>query len=322
MNQIAPVIHDSPEWHSTRARHIGGSEIAALFDLPQTDRPNYLLTRFALWHIKASHVPAPIVDNPRAKWGLRLEQAIAEAAAHENGWTIQKGGYARDVTSPGLGCTLDYVIDAPGPRETELGFTGPGAMECKNLDWLVHRRSWTDDEPPAHILLQLQHQLAATGFNWGAIPALVGGNDLKLYRYAARPVLIADIRRRVREFWASIDEGREPPPDGSDGASDVLAALYPTITDDVIDMRENNEWAEAAHAFFTASENRRTANAAYEEAKNRIAHLLGGHKRGWGNGWAVNCAVTPANLGREPKPGELIGVRMEVRKYSVKEMTT
>ena len=309
-----PIVHDSPEWHALRARHVGGSEIAALFDLPPGQRPNYMLTRFALWHIKAGNAPAPEVNHVRARWGLRLEEAIAEAASEERGWDVSKGGYVSDPTTAGLGCTLDYVI-AGDPDED-----GPGALELKNVDWMVHRRSWQDDEPPLHVLLQHQHQLAATGYAWGAVAALVGGNDLKVYRYKARPKLIADIRRRVREFWQSIDEGREPPVDGSDGAAHVLASLYPEIADDSIDLSTSNEWAEAAHAFLMAGKGRSAANDAYDEAKNRVVALMGGHKRAYGNGWAVNCAVTPENPGRLPKPGELVGKRAEVRRYTVKEM--
>jgi hypothetical protein len=126
----------------------------------------------------------------------------------------------------------------------------------------------------------------------------------------------------VREFWASIDAGQEPPVDGSDSASAVLAALYPQTIDDAVDMSMNNEWAESAHDLFNAAELRRRTNDAYDAAKNRVVALLEGHRRGWGNGWAVSCTVTPANPGREPKPGELIGKRGEVRKYSAKEMTT
>jgi predicted phage-related endonuclease len=312
---VTLVEHDSQAWHDLRARHIGGSEIAALFDLPRGETPAYLTSRFALWHIKAGNAPPLFVDNPRVKWGLKLESVIAEAAAEEFGWTYDKGGYVEDETTSGLGCTLDFVIHSD-PDET-----GPGALEAKNVDWLQHKRSWTGDEPPPHILLQLQHQLAATGYSWGAVVALVGGNDLRCYRYKARPRLIEDIRRRVREFWASIDAGQEPPVDGSDSASAVLAALYPEIIDDSIDMRASNEWAEAAHAFHTAAEARRAANDDYDEAKNRIVKLLDGHKRGWGNGWQVNTAITSPNPGREPKPGELIGKRAEVRKYTAKEMT-
>lgn len=306
--------HDSAEWHAARARNVGSSEIAALFDLPDDQVPTYMLRRFALFHVKAGNAPPPPVDQVRTKWGLLLEDVIAEAAAEQCGWNVVKGGYVVDPTTPGLGCTLDFVI-AGDPEED-----GPGVLETKAVDWLIHKRSWTDAEPPPHILLQLQHQLCATGYSWGAVAALVGGNDLRLYRYKARPKLIAEIRRRVTEFWASIEAGKPPPVDGSDSASAVLASLYPEVVDDAVDMRLNNEWAEAANRFFDAGEVRRAANRDYAEAKNRVVSLLDGHKRGYGNGWSVTCAVTPENPGREPKPGELIGKKVEVRKYTAKEM--
>jgi predicted phage-related endonuclease len=321
MSAPVPVVQDSADWHALRARHVGGSEIAALFDLPIEQRPAYLLSRFALWHIKAGHTPPPPVDKKRTAWGLRLEAVIAEAAAEEAGWTISKGGYVSDPTTPGLGCTLDYVILQPGPEEIALGFTGPGILEAKNVDWMVHKRTWTNDEPPPHILLQVQHQLAATGYTWGAIPGLVGGNDLKIYRYPARPRLIADIRRRVREFWTSIDAGQEPPVDGSTSASAVLASLYPEVVDDAIDMTTNNEWPEAAKDFQEAGAARKAADAAYDLAKNRVVELLAGHKRGWGGGWSVTTAITAAKADRAAEPGEIIKGRAETRRYTVKEIT-
>lgn len=304
------VIHDSPEWHALRARHVGGSEVAALFGV----QPDYALSHYALWMVKAGRAPAPEVTGPRPAWGLRLEAAIADAAAEQETWKLSKGGYVSDTTTPGLGCTLDFVIDGD-PEEQ-----GPGALECKNVDWMVHRRSWTDGEPPVHILLQLQHQLCATGYSWGCVAGLIGGNDLRLYKYKARKPLITEIRRRVSDFWTSIDEGRAPPIDGSDGAAAVLASLYPTLADDAIDLSTNNEWAEAAHELHTAAANRREADKAYDAAKNRVVQLLDGHRRGYGNGWSVNCAITPASPGREPEPGELIGKRSERRVYTAKEM--
>lgn len=301
------------EWHERRARNIGSSEVAALFDLPADQVPAYMLSRFALWHIKAGNAPPPPVDVVRTGWGLKLEIAIAEAAAERRGWTIAPGGHVVDKTTRGLSCTLDFTIAADPEK------TGPGVLEVKNVDWLVHRRSWTGEEPPPHVLLQLQHQLAATGYSWGAVAALVGGNDLRIYDYEARPALIAEIRRRVREFWASIEMGLPPLPDGSAGAAHVLAELYPAISDDALDMSLNNEWPEAAHALFEAATARKAANADYDAAKNRIAGLLRGRRRGYGNGWAVNCAVTPANPGRPPKPGEMIGKRAESRTYTARE---
>lgn len=315
---MTTFVHDSPEWHAMRARNLGSSEVACLFDLAPEDTPGYLKSRYALWHIKKGNAPPLFQENPRIKWGVRLEAVIAEAAAEENKWSVQKGGYFSDTQCAGLGASLDYVIDYD-PDEK-----GPGVLEIKNVDWLVHKRSW-DTEPPPHILLQLMHQLAATGYTWGAVVCLVGGNDLRTWRYKARPRLIEEIRRKVTEFWASIDEGREPPVDGSESASAVLAALIPMIEDDSVDMRENNEWSAGAHALFMAAEARKAADAEYDLAKNRVAQLLDGHKRGWGNGWSVTTKITPENPGHaitQADVGKITGERKEARSYTAKEMET
>lgn len=307
---VFPVVHDSEEWHAIRAKNVGGSEVAALFGC----QPAYALSHYALWHVKAGNTPPPEVTGDRPKWGLRLEEVVAGAAAEKEGWLVTKGGYASDETTPGMGCTLDWIV-------VDRGTGDDGCLECKNVDWMVHKRSWTDDEPPLHILLQLQHQLACTGYSWGCVASLVGGNDLRLYHYKARPKLIETIRRRVTEFWQSIEEGVEPPVDGSSSASAVLRSLYSEVVDDAIDMSASNEWRGAVVEFIGAGAALKSVKASYDEAKNRVAALLGGHKRGYGGGYAVNTAITAATPDRPAKPGEIIRGRAETRRFTAKETT-
>lgn len=312
---VTPYTTGTPEWHALRAKHVGASEVAALFGV----QPAYAMSHYALWQVKAGRASPPEVVGERVFWGNRLESLIAEVTAEAEGWIIRKGGYAKDDRCPGLGASLDYEIEA-NERLAEAGYHGDGLLECKAVDWLVHRRGWTDGEPPPHILLQLQAQCAARGFSWGAVGALISGNDRVLYMYHARPKLIADIRRRVTEFWQSIREGREPPIDGSDSASAVLRALHPEIIDDAIDMSGNNEWPEAVAEFIAAGECQRAAAASYAAAKNRVAALLGDYRRGYGGGYSVNTSITPAKDPRLPKPGEMIPGRAETRRYTAKIM--
>ena len=146
---------DPAEWHTLRARHIGASEVAILFGA----QPDYMPGLNALWQIKAGRVPPPQVDNPRTRAVLALEDVITALAVEQNGWEVLPGQYA---SRDGFGATLDRIIAAPGP--TDEGCEGPGVLELKNVDWIAHRRTW-GDEPPLHILLQLQAQLLATGFH-------------------------------------------------------------------------------------------------------------------------------------------------------------
>jgi predicted phage-related endonuclease len=312
---LLPLPATPEEWHAIRLQHIGGSEVSALFGVA----PPYALSMFALHHVKAGTVPAPPVGNERVEWGIAMEPFIARRAAIREGWNLLPAVYAKDDTTQGMGATLDYLIE-PGPEDLAQGMTGTGVLEIKNVDFLVFREKWTNDEPPAHILLQHQHQLACAGLDWGVICALVGGNELHVYRYRANPALIAGIRQRVAAFWADVHAGRQPDIDGSEAAADVLRAMYPEVIDDAIDMSASNEWPEAVADFLAAAKAKKSAEEAYAEAKNRVALLLGEHKRGFGGGYSVSVVVTPEKPDRPAREGEVIKGRAKTQRYMAKEM--
>jgi predicted phage-related endonuclease len=309
---LIPMPESRDEWLALRGKYVGASEVSALFGVQVA----YALDHFALHHVKAGNAPAPPVDGPRVKWGRRLEIIVAEAVAEEHGYSVYKGRFAIADDCPRMSASLDFEIEADVQGE----FEGPGILETKVVDWMVHRRSWTDDEPPIHVLLQLQHQLGCTGYKWGIVAGLVGGNDLKIYRYAARPKLIADIKLLVVKFWADIEAGRVPDTSGSESSGEVLRSLYSAPIDDAIDMSGSNEWSESVAQFIEAAAIRKSANEAYDDAKNRVVALLGNHKRGWGSGYSVNTAITAAKPDRPAREGEIIRGRAETRRYTAKEM--
>ena len=306
---LQPVPTDRAEWLAMRRRFIGGSEIATLFGV----QPDYALAPFALWQIKAGHAPEPDVGGERIEWGVRLESVIAEGAAEQEGWTIRKGRYAVCDDCDGMGATLDFEIDGTDER-------GPGVLEVKNADWLIHKRTWTDGEPPLHILLQLQHQLACSGYSWGAVACLVGGNDLRVYRYEAKPKLIADIKRRVRAFWQSVADNKPPPVSGSDSDATVLRAIYAETTDELADMTDDNELPEICARMTHAAARRKEAEAEEAKAKNELRAKVGPHTRIETQGFRISVSVTPAKAEREPPEGYMIPGRAEVRRYTVKEI--
>jgi predicted phage-related endonuclease len=307
---LIPMPESHEEWLALRQKYVGASESAALFGAQAA----YALDHFALHHVKAGNAPPPPVDGPRVRWGQRLEIIVAEAVAEEYGYSVYKGRYAVADDCTGAGASLDFEMEA----DVEGEFDGPGVLETKVVDWMVHRRSWTDGEPPIHILIQLQHQLGCTGYQWGAVAGLVGGNELKLYRYAAKPKLIADIKSRVTKFWDDIAAGRAPDTSGSDSSGAVLRSLYPEPIDDAIDMSGSNEWSEAVAQFIEAGAVKKSATEAYDDAKNRVIALLGNHKRGWGGGYSVNTSITAAKEDRPAREGEIIRGRAEVRRYTAK----
>lgn len=311
---LLPIPTDRAEWLALRLKHVGASEVAVLFG----EAPDYLPGPYALWQVKAGHVPAEDVDNERTRAGLKLEDAIAEMAAEQQGWTLTPGIYG---SVHGLGATLDRVIPQPGPNDE--GCAGPGVLEIKNVDWLVHRKSW-GTEPPMHILLQLQAQLVATGYTWGAVAALIGGNHVEVYRYRPRPKLQAEILRRVRHFWASIEANQPPAVDGSDATYRALMQITAPEDEQPADLEANEDARKAAEAYVAAAATEKAAERARKQARNTLICALGNHRWGIGGGYQISQAVTGANPGTVITPnmvGQVIKARAESRRLTIKEIS-
>ena len=292
-------------WHAARARVVGASEVAALFGVsPHT-------SHWSLWQIKAGRVAAPdISGDNRVRWGLRLENVIADAVAEERGWTLLPGGHRTSSRIEGWGCTLDR----------EIGDRGGGVLELKTVDWLVRKRDW-GEEPPPHILLQLQAQLGVTGREWGAVAALVGGNELRIWEYQARPRIIAEIAKRVRAFWKSIRENRPPPVDGSPSTADTLAALYPNAARPMLDLRADNLAPEACAGYLRAREAEAAARREKAHYEAILREKAGDAEAVMVNGFTVRLPAVAGTPDRTITPdmvGQTIKGRAGHRRLSVK----
>lgn len=207
------------EWLALRLRDVTSTDVAALFGLSPYKTP------FELYHEKGSGEAVAFHVNERMKWGTRLESAIANGVAEDQGWTVEPFKvYIRDPEAR-MGSSFDFQVHHPEH--------GRGIMEIKNVDGLVYRRSWKDDgagniEAPEHIELQVQHQMEVAGVEWCAIVALVGGNEAKLAFRRRDPAVGRAIRRRVDLFWKQVAMGDAPPADYTRDA-ELIAQLYSQV---------------------------------------------------------------------------------------------
>jgi putative phage-type endonuclease len=271
-------IQNEAHWQELRAQHVGASEVAALFGLSP------YLTRFTLWHRKAGNVATPEPDGERLKWGNRLEAAIAQGIAEDQGWTIRK--VRRYLTHPSvakMGASLDYeVFNHPD---------GPGCFEIKNVDRLIFLNQFEAPEggelqAPIHIELQLQHQLSVTGRAWGAIGLLVGGNEAHVIIRKRHEPTIARIEAAVRDFWESIERGEAP---NLEDASDLptLAELF--SGSGAVEL-ESEEFEAACEEYQRAKLGEKAAEGYTAEAKARLIALLdeAGAEVAAGNGFKAS----------------------------------
>lgn len=254
-------VRDEAHWKDLRAQHVGGSEVAALFG------EHAQITPFELWHRKAKNIPEPdLSDNERVMWGSILEPAIAAGVSKKRDWTVRK--VRRYLSNPevGLGGSLDYEVVAQANR-------GPGVLEIKTADWLVAKQ-WEDGEPPLSYMLQVQSYLALTGRSWGCMAVLVGGNDLRLFEYERRPATIQIIETKVREFWQSIRDGKEPKADFAKDAATVSALYASTEEGKIIDLSTSNRAPELIANYQKAAADEKDAETRKKAAKSELLTLI------------------------------------------------
>lgn len=314
---MQPIPSTREEWLALRRRYIGASNAAALFNMQAPYQPGI----YALWMDRADRVPLPEVTIERAKWGLLLEDAIAAGAAEREGWEILPGQYASHES--GVGATLDRII-ASDPNED-----GPGALELKNVDQLqtLRGKAWAG-EPPIHVLLQHQAQMLATGFKWGAIAWLVGGNELRMLRFKAKPAVQAEIAKRAYAFWQSIRDGVPPKPDGSDATYAALLALLPDAdeNDEPADLCGDNEAEMAAADYLRGAAMAKEGDALKAAARNVLLSKIGAARWAKTNAATVSVARVAATPNRPANPGEIIrgraaSARLTVKAYETEEVT-
>lgn len=198
----------SPEhWHALRAKNIGASESCVLLGWGYS-------SPFELYMQKVGKLAPPdLSKDERVIIGQCTEAGIAQAAEKLLGIVLRPAKrYITHPTIEGMGCTPDYEI-----------FTADAdwvPVEVKAVAWDRWADEWNpgnepDDEiePPPHIAIQLQHQLACCGSPYGFVLVLVAGSRIRLIRQERHAGLIEQIEKAVVEFWQRVKEERPYSPD-------------------------------------------------------------------------------------------------------------
>lgn len=275
---------------------VSATQVSALFDASP------YVTRWLLWRNFRHGDPIGVTPNERMDWGKRLEPAIFAATCEElnlDGEWHPQHQYLRSEAHP-LGCTPDGTIH-------DLN-RGPGAVECKNVDWLRWRDTWTEDHAPDHIEMQIQTQMLVRGQRWGIIACLVGGNELRLYHREPD----ADLHRRIvaaaAEFLDSVNRGDEPDPLGRADemplfrqSLDLGADLPP------LDLRESRDACDLLAELRYWTDQEKLARTARGERMSKLELLAGEHSTVMAHGWRAYIKRSQTRPSEVSLPAELRG---------------
>lgn len=296
------------EWLELRCKDITSSECAALFGVSP------YLTAFELWHRKkAGNV---IQNNPEewTNWGLRLQDAIASGVAMDNKWHIRKmTEYMRDPNLR-MGASFDFSIEsepkivAP-PKDDQhspvFQDQPKGLLEIKNVFGLVFKDQWLEDEEgnfeaPPHIEIQVQHQLAVSERAFCYIVALVSGNKIILIKRLPDEKIINAIKKKIAEFWESIDANTPPSPN-FEFDSEFIASIYGYAEPGkVFNAAGNEELIALALEHREATKQKAAAELKRDQIKAQILTLIGDSEKVVGEAGGEKFSISAGVIGPCP----------------------
>jgi putative phage-type endonuclease len=268
MDKPAFTVEEHPgeeSWlRARRGPRIGGSDAASVWGVSPYSSP------LALFLAKTTD-PDPEDAAEEGEWlgiGRVLEDPIARLYMERAECSLRDlGRYTilRSGDHPFMFATLDrLIIDHPDRDD-------PGVLECKNRSaWAM--QDWAD-KAPLDVELQLVHAFAVTGYRWGVVAALVGGNRFRYIQIERDEELVQMHIAKCKEF-ADMIELREPPQaDGSEWTAAALKKMFPR--EGVGSVALPDEAAQWATERAAASEEKRLAEKRYAEASSKLRQAIG-----------------------------------------------
>lgn len=197
---------------------LGASEAGAVLGL---DRYK---SAMAVWR---KHRGLPVEDkaNEAADWGVLLEPVVRGKYALKQQRTVfvptrsfTFEGWLRatpDGIVPDVPDEQPYVEAMPAWFDMHIGSHQCGTLSVKTCSAYL-AEDWIGG-PPARHEAQSRVEMAVLDLDWSDVVCLCGGQRyLGPFRIERDAAIERSILTRLRDFWAMVQEGREPTVDDSD----------------------------------------------------------------------------------------------------------
>lgn len=265
MTDEVQLIHygSREDWLQARKNGIGASEAAALFGLSPWH------SELSLWTEKRDLDTGERAESEWMEIGNLMEPVVAELYQRRTSralWSPNTSwAIARHRTFPWMFASVDrWIIDAAGKP-------GRGVLEMKNVGFGMSHE-W-DDGPPLKYQIQIQMQLAVTGFQWGSLAGILGGNKFISVDVERNDDFIAELEELCGLFWERVQQGTMPTADGSDATARALKRLYPKDSGAAVHL--DNESAKAWDTLADARRMKAAAEKTEKAVKNQLAKSFG-----------------------------------------------
>jgi len=214
-------------WKAQRLQGIGGSDAAASLGLSRYKTP------LRLWMEKTGQAPE-VEETEPMYWGTKHEDLIAQEFAKRTGAIIKNPeAIFQSIENPIMLGNVDRLIFFNDNvylsgfyPAFKINGNKDGILECKTST-VYKKDEWENDNTPQEYIIQVQHYLAITGYHWGIIAVLIGGNKFEMRFIERDEELINFIIQGEKKFWEMVENKTPPIIDGSQDAIELIKQLYP-----------------------------------------------------------------------------------------------
>lgn len=205
-------------WLKLRKKGIGGSDASSILNLnPYKSSVNVYMEKI--------DENIEINNNMKMILGEKLEEFVAKEFCNQTGKKVRNlNGILRNHKYPYAIANLDKVV------------VGENAfLECVVTNSFC-KKIWSE-EVPINYQIQCYHYMAVTGATHCYVCALIGNEDIKIYKLERDEELIEYIMEKEEEFWKKYILGDDIPlPDGSEDYSKFLKKRYKNIDEKPLNL--------------------------------------------------------------------------------------
>lgn len=262
--KIATTSEREQAWLNHRATGVGGSDMSAILGI------SHYATPLDIWLSKTGRNHPEKKDSWAIRKGNRLEGELRQWFKDTHPDMECYDGTNLSLTSrhyPHMLASLDgYLYD----QSTESF----GVLECKTAN-SYRAQDWRDDDGnpciPDYYLVQVQHYLAVTGWQWGYVIADTSGVEPLIIRFERDEEDMAAIVRAATEFWRFVESGQMP----ALSSADDVRKVYPEPTEELEDMSADDDLYDLMQTYAAAQQQAKEAETKADSLKNQLITRIG-----------------------------------------------
>lgn len=251
-------------WLEHRTKGVGGSDMSAILGI------SHYATPLDIWLSKTGRNNPEKKDSWAIRKGNRMEGELRQWFKDTHPELEVWDGTDLSLTSrnyPHMLASLDGYLYDPASESF-------GVLECKTAN-SYRAQDWRDDDGnpciPDYYLVQVQHYLAVTGWQWGYVIADTSGVEPLIIRFERDEEDIAAIVNAAQNFWWFVKSGEMP---ALSNAEDVRK-VYPEPVEELEDMSDDDDLYDLMQSYADAQSKAKQAEAKADSLKNQLIACIG-----------------------------------------------